>query len=305
MTACRPKSGSSILDRLGVSAIARPRARRHQRRDGPHSHRHRPPRHRARLGPEEVKGWQAYRQKNEEALIARPMTWRPSPGPCFACICRAMRWRGRSPAISAGLCTGRRQGQRGGQIADWRRRSTTPVGQALLAGVAAKAATGLCSVCCRARRSPPRCSVSGVHEITNDADKERVLRLSGVSRHPAKCRLLDPRRARPRADRGRSQARRPHRDANLLQPRHATAHAGQEHGDEICRPALLRHVGAAALPRRDRLPSLCRNGDACQPEEESRVLTLRNLHFRAWGTAVIESRHGLPKRRYGTPEFRA
>ena len=51
---CRHVGGgapTASLDRLGISAHARSRQWRHQRRPGAHSHRHRPPRHRARLDP--------------------------------------------------------------------------------------------------------------------------------------------------------------------------------------------------------------------------------------------------------------
>ena len=127
--------------------------------------------------PEEVKGWQAYRPKNEEALIARPMTVATI---AWALLRLYMPRDAVARAIAGDI--GRAYAQGDDQVkaavklliggAD----PTTPVGQALLAGVAAKAATGLLlGLLSSEEVAASLLGKAGFNEITNDADKERVL----------------------------------------------------------------------------------------------------------------------------------
>ena len=233
--------------------------------------------------PEEVKGWQAYRPKNEEALIARPMTVATI---AWALLRLYMPRDAVARAIATDIARAYAQGRRRGQ----RRRSSsliggadpaTPVGQALLAGVAAKAATGLLlGLLSSDEVAASLLGKAGFNEITDDADKERVLaayqEFLGILQNADYSTQGALDRALDEADHKLGALTVTRTYFNRTTQR---AHAGQEHGDEICRAALLRHVGAAALPRRDRLPSLRRNGDACQPEEEPGVLNLAKSSF--------------------------
>jgi hypothetical protein len=126
---------------------------------------------------EEVKGWQAYRPKNEEALIARPMTVATI---AWALLRLYMPRDGVARAIAGDI--GRAYARGDDKVkasvklliggAD----PTTPVGQALLAGVAAKAATGLLlGLLSSDEVAASLLGKAGFNEITNDADKERVL----------------------------------------------------------------------------------------------------------------------------------
>ena len=127
--------------------------------------------------PEHIKGWQAYRPKNKEALIARPMTvatmaWtllrlympRDAVARAIASdIGRAYAQGNKAVKQSVGLLVGG---------AD----PTTPTGQALLAGVAAKAATGLLlGLMSSEEVAASLLAKAGYNEITTDADREKVL----------------------------------------------------------------------------------------------------------------------------------
>ena len=127
--------------------------------------------------PEEVKGWQAYRPKNDEALIARPMTVATI---AWALLRLYMPRDAVAEAIAGDI--GRAYAQGDDKVkasvklliggAD----PATPVGQALLAGVAAKAATGLLlGLLSSDEVAASLLGKAGFNEITNDADKERVL----------------------------------------------------------------------------------------------------------------------------------
>ncbi len=127
--------------------------------------------------PEDVKGWQAYRPKNKEALIASPMTVATL---AWALLRLYMPRDAMASAIAADIGRAYAQGddavkQSVGLLvggAD----PATPVGQALLAGVAAKAATGLLLGLLSSNEvAASLLSKAGFNEITNDADKERVL----------------------------------------------------------------------------------------------------------------------------------
>jgi hypothetical protein len=127
--------------------------------------------------PEDVKGWQAYRPKNKEALIARPMTVATL---AWALLRLYMPRDAVARAIAADIGRAYAQGDDavkesvgtliGGAA------PMTPAGQALLAGVAAKAATGLLlGLLSSDEVAASLLGKAGFNEITNDADKERVL----------------------------------------------------------------------------------------------------------------------------------
>jgi hypothetical protein len=126
--------------------------------------------------PEDVKGWQAYRPKNSEALIARPMTVATI---AWALLRLYMPRDAVARAIAADIGRASAQGD------DWVKDSVkqliggadpaTPVGQALIAGVAAKAAAGLLlGLLSSEEVAASLLSKAGFNEITNDADKQRV-----------------------------------------------------------------------------------------------------------------------------------
>jgi hypothetical protein len=125
--------------------------------------------------PEDIKGWQAYRPKLDEALIARPMTVATI---AWALLRLYMPRDAVARAVAADIGRAYAQGDDavktsvkqliGGD-------PTTPGGQALLAGVAAKAATGLLlGLLSSEQVAASLLSKAGYNEITNDADKERV-----------------------------------------------------------------------------------------------------------------------------------
>lgn len=125
---------------------------------------------------EDVKGWQAYRPKHDEALIARPMTVATI---AWALLRLYMPRDAVARAIAADIGRAYAQGD------DWVKDSvklliggadpTTPAGRALLAGVSAKAATGLLlGLLSSEQVAASLLSKAGFDEITNDADKERV-----------------------------------------------------------------------------------------------------------------------------------
>ena len=127
--------------------------------------------------PEDVKGWQAYRPKDKEALIARPMT--------VATIAWALlRLYLPRDAVAKAIAADIVRAYAGGD--DAVKTSVrmliggadpmSPAGQVLLAGVSAKAATGL--LLGLLSSDQVRTSLlfkAGFGEITNQADKEKVL----------------------------------------------------------------------------------------------------------------------------------
>jgi len=126
---------------------------------------------------EDIKGWQAYRPKDEEALIARPMTvatiawallrlYMPRDAVARALVAdigRAYAHGNDAVKASVAILVGGTD-------------PTTPTGQALLAGAAAKAATGLLlGLLSSEEVMASLLSKGGFNEITNDADKSKVL----------------------------------------------------------------------------------------------------------------------------------
>jgi hypothetical protein len=127
--------------------------------------------------PEDIKGWQAYRPKNDEALIARPMTVATI---AWALLRLYMPRDAVARAIAGDI--GRAYAQGDDRVKESVKLliggadPATPVGQALLAGVAAKAATGLLlGLLSSDEVAASLLGKAGFNEITNDADKERVL----------------------------------------------------------------------------------------------------------------------------------
>ena len=125
--------------------------------------------------PEDIKGWQAYRPKLDEALIARPMTVATI---AWALLRLYMPRDAVARAVAADI--GRAYAQGDDAIKTSVRQliggdPTTPAGQALLAVVGAKAATGLLlGLLSSEEVAASLLSKAGFNEITNDADKERV-----------------------------------------------------------------------------------------------------------------------------------
>ena len=146
----------------------------------------------------------------------------------------------------------------------------TPTGQAMVAGLAARAATGLLlGLLSSEKVQETLLFKAGFNDITNEDDKARVLaayqEFLGILQNADYSSQASLDKALAEADAkfaGLSVTR------TVLQPDDPTACPGEEHGDEICRAALFRHVDATALPRRDGLPTLRCHGYACQPEEE-------------------------------------
>jgi hypothetical protein len=127
--------------------------------------------------PEHIKGWQAYRPKNPEALIARPMTVATL---AWALLRLYMPRDAVARAIAADLGRAYAQGDEavkasvvalaGGSD------PSTPAGQAMLATVSAKAATGLLlGLLASDEVTASLLSKGGFNEISNDADKAKVL----------------------------------------------------------------------------------------------------------------------------------
>ena len=126
--------------------------------------------------PEDIKGWQAYRPKNKEALIARPMTVATI---AWALLRLYMPRDAVARAIASDI--GRAYTQGDAQVKDSVKLllggadPASPDGQAVLAVVAAKAATGLLlGLLSSEEVAASLLSKAGFNEITNDADKERV-----------------------------------------------------------------------------------------------------------------------------------
>lgn len=127
--------------------------------------------------PEDVKGWQAYRPKDTEALIARPMTVATL---AWALLRLYMPRDAVARSIAADVGRAYAQGddavKASVRLLIGGTDPATPAGQALLAGVAAKAATGLLlGLLSSEEVAASLLGKAGFNEITNDADKERVL----------------------------------------------------------------------------------------------------------------------------------
>ncbi len=127
--------------------------------------------------PEEVKGWQAYRPKNDEALIAKPMTVATI---AWALLRLYMPRDAVARAIATDIARAYAQGddavKHAVKLLTGGADPATPVGQALLAGVAAKAATGLLlGLLSSEEVAATLLGKAGFNEIVDDADKERVL----------------------------------------------------------------------------------------------------------------------------------
>ncbi len=127
--------------------------------------------------PEEVKGWQAYRPKNEEALIAKPMTVATI---AWALLRLYMPRDAVAQAVATDIARAYAQGddavKQAAKLLIGGADPATPVGQALLAGVAAKAATGLLlGLLSSDEVAASLLGKAGFNEIVDDADKERVL----------------------------------------------------------------------------------------------------------------------------------
>jgi hypothetical protein len=127
--------------------------------------------------PEEVEGWQAYFPKNEEALIARPMTVATM---AWALLRLYMPRDTMARAIASDIGRAYEQGddavKQAVRLLIGGADPATPVGQALLAGVSAKAATGLLlGLLSSDEVAASLLGKAGFEEITNEADKERVL----------------------------------------------------------------------------------------------------------------------------------
>jgi hypothetical protein len=127
--------------------------------------------------PEDVKGWQAYRPKNKEALIARPMTVATL---AWALLRLYMPRDAMAKAIAADI--GRAYAQGNDQVKDSVRLliggadPSSPNSQVMLAGVSAKAATGLLlGLLSSEEVQRSLLSKAGYGEITDDADKEKVI----------------------------------------------------------------------------------------------------------------------------------
>jgi len=125
--------------------------------------------------PEDTKGWQAYRPKLDEALIARPMTVATI---AWALLRLYMPRDAVARAVAADI--GRAYAQGDDSVKDSAKLliggdPSTPAGQALLAVVGAKAATGLLlGLLSSEEVAASLLAKAGFNEITNDADKERV-----------------------------------------------------------------------------------------------------------------------------------
>ena len=127
--------------------------------------------------PEEVKGWQAYRPKNDEALIAKPMTVATI---AWALLRLYMPRDAVARAIATDIARAYAQGddavKQAVKLLIGGADPATPVGQALLAGVAAKAATGLLlGLLSSEEVAASLLGKAGFNEIVDDADKARVL----------------------------------------------------------------------------------------------------------------------------------
>jgi hypothetical protein len=127
--------------------------------------------------PEDVKGWQAYRPKDREGLIARPMTVATL---AWGLLRLYMPRDAIAQAVAADMARAYAQG--GEEAKDGLKLllqgadPTTPAGQVALAGLAAKAATGLLlGLLSSDQVRATLLFKGGFTEITNDVDKAKVL----------------------------------------------------------------------------------------------------------------------------------
>jgi hypothetical protein len=127
--------------------------------------------------PEDVKGWQAYRPKDKEALIARPMTVATL---AWALLRLYMPRDVMAQAIAVDIARAYAQGNQAVKTsvqtliggAD----PATPAGQAMIAGLAARAATGLLlGLLSSEKVQQTLLFKAGFNDITNEDDKARVL----------------------------------------------------------------------------------------------------------------------------------
>jgi hypothetical protein len=126
---------------------------------------------------EDIKGWQAYRPKNAEALIARPMTVATL---AWGLLRLYMPRDAVAKAIAADITRAYEDGDAAVRSAVERLLAgadpRTREGQVALAGVAAKAATGLLLGLLSSKQV--RASLlakSGFNEVTNEADKAKMI----------------------------------------------------------------------------------------------------------------------------------
>ena len=127
--------------------------------------------------PEDIKGWQAYRPKDKEALIARPMTVATI---AWALLRLYMPRDVVAQAIAVDIARAYAQGSQAVKTsvqtliggAD----PATPNGQAMIAGLAARAATGLLlGLLSSEKVQQTLLFKAGFDDITNEDDKARVL----------------------------------------------------------------------------------------------------------------------------------
>ena len=126
---------------------------------------------------EDVKGWQAYRPKNKEALIARPMTVATL---AWGLLRLYMPRDAVAKAIAADIARAYAEGddsvKESVRTLLGEKDPMSANGQALLAGFSAKAATGLLlGLLSSDQVKASLLYKSGFMDITDDADKQRVL----------------------------------------------------------------------------------------------------------------------------------
>lgn len=127
--------------------------------------------------PEHISGWQAYRPKNKEALIAKPMTVATLAWSLFRLYMpRDTMARAIAAEIARAYAGGSDRVKQSVRLLIGGADPAAPEGQALLAGVAAKAATGLIlGLLSSEQVAASLLSKAGFEEITSDADKEKVI----------------------------------------------------------------------------------------------------------------------------------
>lgn len=127
--------------------------------------------------PEHIQGWQTYRPKDKEALIARPMTVATI---AWALLRLYMPRDAVARAVAADIGRAYAHGDDAVKASVSRLVSgadpATPEGQAQIAGISAKAATGLLlGLLSSEQVMASLLFKGGFNEITNDADKAKVL----------------------------------------------------------------------------------------------------------------------------------
>jgi hypothetical protein len=126
---------------------------------------------------EDIKGWQAYRPKDQEALIARPMTVATI---AWALLRLYMPRDVMAQAIAVDIARAYAQGDQAVKTSVQTLIGgfdpATPAGQALIAGLAARAATGLLlGLLSSEKVQQTLLFKAGFNDITNEDDKVRVL----------------------------------------------------------------------------------------------------------------------------------